>query len=694
MQITTMPPPLDRQVQLMRKARAKTSFDPRQLTYVIFGGKDEVQRREGILARVERTIGEGGRKLPRNYGEMNRTDLYHHGLHVGRAMQEDEIIHRHGLFSHMDVNYALLNASPFGLHDGMFIPTLKLQGDPEQRAHWLPLAESGAIIGTYCQTELGHGTFLRRLETTAHFDLETDEFIIHSPTPSSTKYWPGGLGYSCSHAIVMARLVIREKDYGIHAFIVQLRSLDDWKPLSGIELGDIGLTMGLNGTDNGYAVFDHARVPRRNMMMGYARVARDGTYTPPSKEHTKHSYGTMVQSRALISNAVAFQLAQATTIAIRYSTVREQGNISFDTANSTDMPIISFRSQHYRLLSLLARAYAILFASKSCLLLYDSLGSEQKGGNSPILPYLHITTAALKAYGSQVAADGAEDARKCCGGHGYSALSGLPDIVANITSIPTLEGENYVMYQQTARYLVKQAQLIRTGRSDKTDKNVGYLVTGYEGLSTRRDVLCPYSQDELLNCNSLLRVFRHRAARSIFECAAALELAQKNGHTTEKAWNQHMMQLIMAARYHAECFVLDAFIQHVSEIEDQKVQRVMEHACRLYALTTIESPFSIGSSGFFEDGYISLGQLNDIRQHVNTTLEVLLPEAIGLSDAWNFSDVSLRSALGRRDGNVYETLLDWTRQLPINKRSRAKNGVDQVGFERYIRPMMKIRSNL
>lgn len=33
------------------------------------------------------------------------------------------------------------------------------QGTEEQKAKWLPLAESYQIIGTYAQTELGHGKY-------------------------------------------------------------------------------------------------------------------------------------------------------------------------------------------------------------------------------------------------------------------------------------------------------------------------------------------------------------------------------------------------------------------------------------------------------------------------------------------------------------------------------------------------------
>lgn len=74
----------------------------------------------------------------------------------------------------------------------MFIPTLLSQATAEQQAEWLPKAMSLKLIGTYAQTELGHGTFVRGLETTATYDPETKQFIAHSPTLTSTKWWPGG----------------------------------------------------------------------------------------------------------------------------------------------------------------------------------------------------------------------------------------------------------------------------------------------------------------------------------------------------------------------------------------------------------------------------------------------------------------------------------------------------------------------
>jgi acyl-CoA oxidase len=185
--------------------------------------------------------------------------------------------------------------------------------------------------------------------------------------------------------------MIHGKDYGVHPFMTQLRSLDDFRPLPGIELGDIGPTMGLNGTDNGYAIFNHIRIPRENMLMRYSRVLRDGTYI--ESPNNKLLYGTMMYIRNGIVNVAAFQLAQVATIAIRYSVVREQGNLSFNPSDMHETPIISFKSQQYRLLTIMSRAFAILFASKASEKLYQDLISRQAQDDHGLLAHAHSTFA-------------------------------------------------------------------------------------------------------------------------------------------------------------------------------------------------------------------------------------------------------------------------------------------------------------
>ena len=100
---------------------------------------------------------------------------------------------------------AMLNGSlQSSLHYVMFELTVRYLADDDQIKEWLPKVLSMQMIGNYTQTELGHGSNVRGLETTATLDMETDEWVINSPTITSTKWWPGDLGILGTHACVMA----------------------------------------------------------------------------------------------------------------------------------------------------------------------------------------------------------------------------------------------------------------------------------------------------------------------------------------------------------------------------------------------------------------------------------------------------------------------------------------------------------
>lgn len=552
---------------------------------------------------------------------------------------EDGFKYHHSIFEFANHHFEMINSSPYGLHVVMFVPTLELQCSDVQKEYWLPLAKSGKIIGVYCQTELGHGTFLRGLETTATLDLQTDEWVVNSPTISSTKFWPGGLGYSATHAIVMARAVIKGRDHGPHPFVMQLRSVENHKELPGIELGDIGLKFGYNETDNGFARFDHVRIPRENMLMKNVEVKKDGSYIKP--QHTKPFYLTMTRLRMNIVRVVAFQLAQAVTIAIRYSVVREQGVGQETTGHTQEYSIMSYKSQHARLLALMAQAFAIHFASKSCAAVHEDTMARQSNGDMTQISYNHATTAGLKAYATQMALDGAEDARRCCGGQGYSLLSGLPSIVSALLPMVTLEGENYVMYQQTARFLIKGAAEIRAGKP--VNSKIAYLAEGHSRPSISP---CSALGTDFLLPGVQLLLFRHRAVRLIFHVEELVRMAQREqGLTYASAWNTYMIDLIAAARAHVEFYVLESFMEQIALLRDDvPTLNVLRSLCSLFALSTISSPFSQGAYGFIEDGHITFNQLEIIRAHVNALHMTLLPDAIALTDSWGFSDASLQSA--------------------------------------------------
>ncbi|XP_044539452.1 peroxisomal acyl-coenzyme A oxidase 2-like, partial [Gracilinanus agilis] len=111
---------------------------------------------------------------------------------------------------------ALAGDTAFNIH-AVFQRALHSLGAEEQIKKWGPLTENFQIIVTYAQTEMGHGTYLQGLETTATYDASTQEFVLNTPSLSATKWWPGDCEYptpthscapepsSCARAILHRR---------------------------------------------------------------------------------------------------------------------------------------------------------------------------------------------------------------------------------------------------------------------------------------------------------------------------------------------------------------------------------------------------------------------------------------------------------------------------------------------------------
>jgi len=89
----------------------------------------------------------------------------------------------------------------------------------------MPLLENFQIWGCYAQTEIGTGSDVSGLKTTATYDVKTDEFVMHTPSLDATKWWPGELGRLANHALVFCRILIPGDDgdiddYGIGCVLV------------------------------------------------------------------------------------------------------------------------------------------------------------------------------------------------------------------------------------------------------------------------------------------------------------------------------------------------------------------------------------------------------------------------------------------------------------------------------------------
>nr|XP_004655256.1 peroxisomal acyl-coenzyme A oxidase 1 isoform X1 [Jaculus jaculus] len=653
----------------LRKERASATFNPELITHILDGSPENTRRRR----EIENLILNDPDFQHEDYNFLTRSQRYEVAVKKSATMVKkmrdfgisdpDEIMWFKN-FVHRG------RPEPLDLHLGMFLPTLLHQATAEQQERFFMPAWNLEITGTYAQTEMGHGTHLRGLETTATYDPKTQEFIINSPTVTSIKWWPGGLGKTSNHAIVLAQLITQGKNYGLHAFIVPIREFGTHKPLPGITVGDIGPKFGYEEMDNGFLKMDNYRIPRENMLMKYAQVKPDGTYVKPL--NNKLTYGTMVFVRSYLVGEAARSLSKACTIAIRYSAVRRQSEIK---PGEPEPQILDFQTQQYKLFPLLATAYAFHFVGKYMKETYYRVNEDINRGDLSELPELHALTAGVKAFTTWIVNAGIEECRMACGGHGYSHSSGIPNIYVTFTPACTFEGENTVMMLQMARFLMKSYDQVHSG------KLVCGMVSYLNDLPSQRiqpqQVAVWQTMVDINSLDSLTEAYKRRAARLVEIAAKNLQAEQSRRKSKEVAWNLASVDLVRASEAHCYFVVVKLFLEKVSKIQDKAVQAVLRNLCFLYTLYGISQ-----KAGDFLEGNIMTGaQMMQVNQRILELLAVIRPNAVALVDAFDFKDLTLGSVLGRYDGNVYENLFEWAKKSPLNKTEVHES------FHKHLKPL-------
>lgn len=652
------------------KERKKCTFNTVELTYLLDGGEEKTNERKS-REKFFLEDPELHSKIPLEY--LSHKEKYEESVRIAckifQKVQQLQSEGKGGMDNFREIlggqlgSALLKDGNPLTLHYVMFIPTLMGQGNIQQQAEWIQKAWNCDIIGTYAQTELGHGTFIRGLETTATYDPKTEEFVLNSPTLTAYKWWPGGLGHSANYAVVVAQLYTQDKCHGIHPFIVQLRDEETYKPLPGIKIGEIGCKMGMNCTNNGYLGFENVRIPRTNMLMKNNQVLPDGTYV--QSPSSKLTYGTMIFVRVVLVQDAATYLKKAVIIATRYSAVRHQSQIK---PNEPEVQILDFVTQQYKLFPYISMCFAFQYTANWLWDIYNNVTGELETGQMDNLPELHAASCVLKAVSSADAAQGVETLRLACGGHGYMTSSNLPRTYGLVTAMCTYEGENTVLLLQTARFLIKIWQ-------NKT--NISKLPT-VRYLETSLHKKIPFDK----SVEWIIAALQQTAAGKINLANQHINERVKKGQSYEDAWNDTSIELVAAAELHGRTFIVETFYNTINNLKKQTSRElgvVLQQLLELYAVYTILR--STGDVLRFTD---VLGKDIEVLQlWLEELLGAIRPNAIGLVDSFDIRDEVLSSALGAYDGNVYERLFAEAQKSPLNQEPVNKS------FHMYLKPFMQ-----
>ncbi|KAF9962604.1 fatty-acyl coenzyme A oxidase [Mortierella alpina] len=649
-------------VESMTEEREKATFDVRELTYFLDGGEKFTKIREKFMMELERDP---------TFRMYDMYDVTKDEIRVRTMEKFRTIVHYVSaepvpIFTMRMQTISLIDPgfwTRFGVHYGLFFGALRGSATSSQFSHWVSkgaLALNG-MVGCFAMTELGHGSNVAGLETTATFDEASDQFIIHTPSVTATKWWIGGAAHTATHTVCFAQLIVRGKRYGTKSFVVQLRDTRTYTLMPGINIGDIGKKMGRDGIDNGWIQFTNVRIPRTNMLMKHTKVSRAGEVKePPMAQLT---YGALIQGRVAMVVDSGNIGKKAVTIAGRYAAVRRQFSSSPHEIQETKL--IDYAIHQYRLMPLLAQAYAFHFTGVETQKLYDDLmdklESTQPGDASmqdtlDTLKETHATSAGLKAFCTWSTLNAIEACRQTLGGHGYSAYTGLATMYNDFAVHCTWEGDNTILTLQSGRYLISCYREALAGKAQP--EGVDYL----NHLDTLLTQGCAVkTNEEILNFDIIQQAWGVVTANVVKKAGDDFDASVKQGMNPEAAYEECSQARLAAAKIHSFGYVFRRFAQAVKSAPEG-LRPILAKVCFLYGLYSIEQ-----NAGFFlQYRYFTPSQMDFVRAQVNVYCREVRQEYIPLIDAFNYSDYMINSPLGVYDGNVYEKYFDQVkRQNPV-----------------------------
>lgn len=658
---------------------SNTSMKP--LMIALLSGERQEVRREFLLKLVLNDP--VFVKWKRDRAFLGRLDRMRQALFICKRLVELKFSLKLNSDEFAYLIYLMDDLLPIQMHEVAFIPFIKANGTQEQIDYWVKKAEKYEIIGCYAQTELGHGSNVAALETTATFIKEDDEWEIHSPSLTSTKFWVGGLGVLATHCLLFARVVIDEKDYGVQCFVVPLRDLKTHNALPGVLVGEIGPKMGVNSMDNGFVRFDNVRVPRTNLLMKYIKVDKNGNLTEPVNDKIK--YLSMTTLRANFVGYSALGLSKAVTIGVRYATVRKQ----FGPSNE-EVSIINYPAVHARLLPLLAATFCFSFAgfyvSNELELISKAITSGNvDSGVSESLNSFHALTCSLKSFCTTYTAKGMEDIRSTCGGHGYSLFSGLPETYCSFVHMCTAEGDNWLLTQQVCRWILKTFTQASSG-SFNLNPIFSYIAEVAKNSSFKSKKPSAPSASDLLTYNFVLESCKYRAGCLLLQLQEKLSSLVQNGFSESDAWNQCQLEMYRLSEAHAQVVLLHMFMLILEEKRNVTSDHYSKNSAPVLLKEPIRSaypelyePFKMmffllglcwisdNQADYLKFGYFSASHVDlfqkllygSTEQYKKGFVHSLLPYAVPLADGLAIPDYVTNSALGAGDGRVYARLWDW-----------------------------------
>ena len=537
-----------------------------------------------------------------------------------------------------------------GVQWGLFGSAVYQLGTRKHWDAWLPDVISLELPGAFAMTETGHGSDVAAIGTTATYDPDTEEFVVHTPFRGAWKDYLGNAAVQGRAATVFAQLITGGVNYGVHCFFVPIRDAEGGM-LPGVQSEDDGYKGGLNGIDNGRLHFDHVRVPRFNLLDRYGQVAADGTYTSDIPSPGRRFFtmlGALVQGRVSLDGAATTGTALALHIAITYANQRRQ----FDSGSGTpEVMLLDYGKHQRRLLPRLATVYAQAFAHDVFLRKFDGVFSGR--ADTPTeREDLETLAAALKPLSTWNALDTVQECREACGGSGFLAENRLVGLHSDLDVYVTFEGDNNVLLQLVGKRLLSDYAKQFKGKDAATIARLAARQTAgdlFHGAGLRR--LGQTVGDLGSTARAVERGLREdqqhdllasRVHQMIADIAGRLRPASKLSPAEAAAlFNENQSELIEAARAHGELLQWEAFTDALAAVQDAGTRQVLTWLRDLFGLSIVEKHLA----WHIISGRLSTQRAAAVSSYIDRLCARLRPHAQDLVDAWGFEPEHVRAPI-------------------------------------------------